>query len=300
MSEATPGSALVIVRGENVEEYARLLIEIEVRKGIIANLQNDRDGLELTLTNFAVDLKSRVGTLRVELNRVKRQVAEYKRRLERMRENDLLEPEQVEQEVAAEFAEQAQRERDAEEQAAREGQRIDMHRPRPQLDAETEAEILRLYRELAKRYHPDRARTEKDRDRRAEIMLRINVAYSDRDLVTLQAMAREAETTDPTSNMLSEEERVIWAHRVVARMNMQISELTDQVELLRQSETFQMWKSPDQSSQNISQVEKRVRDRLNRERDRLDEAIIDYNRLVRRRRLAHISVEREYASSPGE
>jgi len=131
-------------------------------------------------------------------------------------------------------------------------------------------------------------------------MLRINVAYSDRDLVTLQAMAREAETADPSSNVLTEEERVVWAHRVVARMNMQIGELTDQVDLLRQSETFQMWKSPDQSSQNISQVEKRVRDRLNRERDRLDEAIIDYNRLVRRRRLAHISVEREYASSPGE
>ncbi len=300
MSEATPGSALVIVRGEHAVEYARLLIEIEVRKGIIANLQNERDGLELTLTNFAVDLKSKVGTLRVELNRVKRQVAEYKRRLERMRENDMLDPEQVEQEVAAEFAEQAQRERDAEEQAAREGQRIDMHRPRPQLDAETEAEILRLYRELAKRFHPDRARTERDRTRRAEIMLRINVAYSDRDLLTLQAMAREAETTDPTATVLSEEERVLWANRVITRMNMQIGELTDQVELLRQSETFQMWKSPDQSSQSISQVEKRVRDRLNRERDRLDEAIIDYNRLVRRRRLAHISVEREYASSPGE
>ena len=293
-------STLVPVPGEYAGEYARLLIEIEVRKRIIDDLQNERDGLELTLTNFAVELKNRVGVLRVELNRVKRQVAEYRRRIERLRESDVLDPEQVEREVAEEFAEQLEQERLAEEQAAREGQRIDVERPRPQLDAETEAEILRLYRELAKRFHPDRARSDKERSRRTDLMLKINVAYRERDLVTLQSMARQADTGEPSATLLSETERVQWAHRVVTRMNMQISELTEQVGMLRESETFQMWKSPEDSTYSIQQVERRVRDRLNRERDRLDEAIIDYNRIVRRRRLAHISVEREYASSPGE
>jgi hypothetical protein len=291
---------LVPVPSEHAGEYARLLIQIETRKQVIAGLRGERDGLELTLTNFAVELKGRVGALRVELNRVKRQVAEYRRRIERLRESDLLDPEQIEREVAEEFAERLEQERIAEEQAAREGQRVDVERPRPQLDAETEAEILRLYRELAKRFHPDRARTESDRARRTDLMLRINVAYSERDLVTLQAMAREADTGDPSTVLLSEEERVQWAHRVIARMNMQIAELTQQIEMLRRSETFQMWKSPEDSSESIQQVERRVRDRLNRERDRLDEAIIDYNRIVRRRRMSHISVEREYASSGGE
>jgi len=293
-------SILVPIPSEYAGEYSRLLIEIEVRKQIIADLQNERDGLELTLTNFAVELKNRVGALRVELNRVKRQVAEYRRRIERLRESDVLDPEQVEREVAEEFAEQLEQERLAEEQAAREGQRIDVQRPRPQLDAETEAEILRLYRELAKRFHPDRARAEKEKARRTDLMLKINVAYRERDLVTLQAMARQADTGEPSATLLTESERVQWAHRVVTRMNMQITELTDQVGMLRESETFQMWKSPEDSTYSIQQVERRVRDRLNRERDRLDEAIIDYNRIVRRRRLAHISVEREYASSPGE
>jgi hypothetical protein len=291
---------LVPVPSEHAGEYARLLIQIETRKQVIAGLRGERDGLELTLTNFAVELKGRVGALRVELNRVKRQVAEYRRRIERLRESDLLDPEQIEREVAEEFAERLEQERIAEEQAAREGQRVDVERPRPQLDAETEAEILRLYRELAKRFHPDRARTESDRARRTDLMLRINVAYSERDLVTLQAMAREADTGDPSTVLLSEEERVQWAHRVIARMNMQIAELTQQIEMLRRSETFQMWKSPEDSSESIQQVERRVRDRLNRERDRLDEAIIDYNRIVRRRRMSHISVERELASSGGE
>ena len=238
--------------------------------------------------------------LRTELNRVRRQVAEYRRRIERLRESDLLDPEQVEREVAEEFAERLKQEQEAEEHAAREGQRIDIQKPKPQLDADTEAEVLRLYRELAKRFHPDRARTEPERARRTALMLTINVAYSDRDILTLQAMAREADTSDPGSAVLTGGERVQWAHRVVARLNMQITELAEQVTMLRESETFQMWHSPDQSSHSIDQVERRVRDRLNRERDRLDDAIIDYNRIVRRRRLAHISVEREYASSPGE
>jgi hypothetical protein len=293
-------SDLVPVPSEHAGEYARLLIEIETHKRVIGTLQTERDGLEMTLTNFAVELKSRVGGLRVELNRVKRQVAEYRRRIERLRESDLLDPEQVEREVAEEFAEQLEQERLAEEQAAREGQRIDVERPRPQLDAETEAEILRLYRELAKRFHPDRARTEEDRARRTDLMLRINVAYSERDLVTLQAMARRADTGESAAVLLSDEERVQWAHRVIGRMTLQITELAEQIEMLRRSETYQMWKSPEDSSQSIQQVERRVRDRLNRERDRLDEAIIDYNRIVRRRRLSHISVEREFAATPGE
>jgi len=292
--------ALVPLPGEHAHEYARLQIEIELRKAAIADLQADRDWLERTLTTFAVELRGRVGALRSELSRVRHQVAEYLRRIERLRESDLIDPEQVEREVAEEFAERLAAERMAEEQAAREGQRIAFDKPKPKLDPEIEAEILRLYRELAKRFHPDRTRSHPERLRRTDIMLRINVAYSDRDLLTLQEIARHAETQEPIATVLSDLDRVNWANRVIVRLNMQITELAQQIELLRESETFEMWQSPDQSAQSIQQVERRVRDRLTRERDRLDSAIIDYNRLVRRRRLSHLSVDRQYAASPGE
>lgn len=284
-SRSAVTNALVPVPTESTREYARLTLEIESRKRLIASLQAERDTLELALTRFAVELKARVGTLRMDLNRVRLQLAEYKRRIERLKDNDGIDAETLEREVADEFAAEHE-ERDAEEEAsARAGQRVEGRRSSPRLDPETEAEILRLYRELAKRVHPDLARSERDRARRTELMLKINVAYSERDLFTLQAMARQAEAGEGGATVLTPEDRVTWAHRSIDRLDVQIDELRAQLDLLMASETYQMWHSPQQSAESLQQVERRVRDRLNRERDRLDEAIIDYNRMVRRRRM---------------
>jgi hypothetical protein len=174
----------------------------------------------------------------------------------------------------------------ADEQAGdRTGQRIERQRAARRLDAETEAEILRIYRELAKRFHPDLARSDGERRRRAELMLRINVAYSERDLLALQTIAREAEAGDPAFSVLTAKERVRWARRVVTRLDGQIEDLHGQLNLLRRSETYSLWQSPETSQQSVEDLEARVRERLTRERDRLDEAILDYNRILRRRRM---------------
>jgi hypothetical protein len=121
-------------------------------------------------------------------------------------------------------------------------------------------------------------------------MLRINVAYSERDLLALQTIAREAETGDPSLQVLTARERLVWAHRVITRLDGQVEDLQRQLDLLRQSETYQLWRSPESSQESLVTLETRVRERLERERDRLDEAIIDYNRLVRRRKAPRTAV----------
>ncbi len=297
-SRSAVTNALVPIPTEASREYARLTLEVESRKRVISGLQAERDTLERALTRFAVDLKSRVGTLRMDLNRVRLQLAEYKRRIERLKGNDGLDPDTLEREVAEEFAAEHE-ERDAEEEAsARAGQRVEGRRTSPRLDPETEAEILRLYRELAKRVHPDLARTDRERARRTELMLKINVAYSERDLLTLQTIARQAEAGEGGATVLTPEDRVAWARRSIDRLDVQIDELRAQLDLLMASETYQMWHSPQQSAESLQQVERRVRDRLNRERDRLDEAIIDYNRMVRRRRMSAFAGQPRPTAAP--
>jgi hypothetical protein len=261
------------------------MIEIETRKRRISALQEDREALEAALSRFAVQLKGRVGGLRAELNRVRLQSQEYRRRIERLKEDETLDAATLEEEVAAEFAERERQAQFEEASAGREGQRVERERRVTRLDAESEAEVLRIYRELAKRFHPDLARTEPERNRRASLMLRINVAYSERDLLSLQTIAREAEAGDPSFAVLTAHERLTWARRVIARLDGQIEDLDGQLDLLQRSETYALWKSPESSQQSLEDLEARVRQRLTRERDRLDEAILDYTRILRRRRM---------------
>lgn len=50
----------------------------------------------------------------------------------------------------------------------------------------TEKEIHDLYRELAKKYHPDFAQNETDKKFRNDLLKKINLAYEKRDFKTLQ------------------------------------------------------------------------------------------------------------------
>jgi hypothetical protein len=64
--------------------------------------------------------------------------------------------------------------------------------PRPPAPAD-EAEIKRLYRQLARRFHPDLAVNEADRVNRTEKMVAVNNAYAARSLTELVALAQKAE-----------------------------------------------------------------------------------------------------------
>jgi DNA repair exonuclease SbcCD ATPase subunit len=55
----------------------------------------------------------------------------------------------------------------------------------------TEAEIKRLYHQLARRFHPDLAADEADRTYRTEKMAAVNAAYAARSLTELQVLADE-------------------------------------------------------------------------------------------------------------
>jgi septal ring factor EnvC (AmiA/AmiB activator) len=64
--------------------------------------------------------------------------------------------------------------------------------PPPQpLGMADETRVKQLYRQLARRFHPDLAMDDADRARRTEKMAAINDAYAARSLVELEALAKE-------------------------------------------------------------------------------------------------------------
>lgn len=60
-------------------------------------------------------------------------------------------------------------------------------------DPEVEQKMRELFRNLAKRFHPDLVNDPKEKARRQGIMARINAAYSARDLPALESLARHTE-----------------------------------------------------------------------------------------------------------
>lgn len=54
-------------------------------------------------------------------------------------------------------------------------------------------DLKKLYRELARRYHPDMAKNEDDRKHRTKLMAQINAAYADKDFEALKMLADHPE-----------------------------------------------------------------------------------------------------------
>lgn len=161
---------------------------------------------------------------------------------------------------------------------------------------ETEAEVLRLYRELAKRHHPDLARSSAERERRAELMLRVNVAYRDRDLATLQSIYLEVQLDSPLSSEELCRQRLAWTRHEIARLDREIRAIVMRMESLTNTvRTYTLWQSSEQGEPAMEDLEKRTRERLKRERERLDEAAAQYDRLaVRRQVMQRRAASRSY------
>lgn len=268
--------ALVRHRLPEELEYADYLSGIEARKRRIADLQATLELLKQALSRFELEYRARVGTIVAEMDRIRLSLAEYRRRIERMREDRKLKPADLEREVATEF--QAQREEvDAEEEETRRSQAAFRRAAaRPPLPPETDVELRRVYRELAKRFHPDLARDPDERTRRQEIMLRINAAFRERDLVSLRALANETAREDPTFEDRPLAQKLAWAIEESARLDGVIADLERQVTVMRHSDTYPMWATPEAQTAAIERLRTDAQSKMLRLREQLDRTIAVY------------------------
>lgn len=106
--------------------------------------------------------------------------------------------------------------------------------PPPPPPPEAAAQIKRLYRKLARFYHPDLARDEADRALRTEKMAAINDAYAARSLVELLALEREmdegrAAVRASRAEQPADEEMIRVLEGELNRVRRRLREIDDEV-----------------------------------------------------------------------
>ena len=164
-----------------------LQAELEARRDFVARLEQERADLQIELDGFRQRYMGRVGSAQAELEALELHIAEYRLRNELVRlRGNLLDAAKLEAEVDWQLRgrrEQFSGYQDSVRQAER------AERAAQSLDPGTQLDLKALYRDLAKRAHPDLAMDEADRATRGALMAEINAAYARFDLAALRAIS---------------------------------------------------------------------------------------------------------------
>jgi hypothetical protein len=107
------------------------------------------------------------------------------------------------------------------------------------LSPKTEEQIRALFRELARRFHPDLTSDPEEKKWRQEVMTRVNQAYTNRDLKALKALAEQPDRPVDSPGQ-SKEQEIAAIKRELKRLDGVISDLKARIFHLEESPAWQL------------------------------------------------------------
>lgn len=271
------------------QQYQRYLLAIGDRRRELATLERDLANLRDAITGFEALAQSRLGELFVALRGLESATADYSHRLARLRA--ALDAKALEDlDLGLEDLEDDDLDAALGSPSGRAGSR------RPHIPAAARrwlateaAEAKRLYIELAKRLHPDLARTDDDRRRREAIMQRVNEAFRQRDLAGLRAIHQESLADDPTWTERSVLERLDWAETEIRRLDAALEEVRLALSRLRGGELFRLYTRYESGEPVFADLKVRIEEKIRSEDRRLERMKLSYGRMVDRWRAAEVA-----------
>jgi hypothetical protein len=175
---------------DSFPDLDRLEAEAQAARDQLARLEQEHADLVLEMSEFETLYRARVGSVQAQLEETQLHIEEYKLRIGLVQwRGRSLGPSQLEAEVEYRLREQRQRAEATNEQA-RHAARQSVA-PLPPIDPAADLDLKQVYRELAKRTHPDLAADEADRAQRNQRMKDINAGYAGRELQALRQMLRD-------------------------------------------------------------------------------------------------------------
>ncbi|MCP4357622.1 MAG: hypothetical protein GY796_06365 [Chloroflexi bacterium] len=121
---------------------------------------------------------------------------------------------------------------------------------RPVQDEDTRAELKRLYRQLARRFHPDMAVDTADREYRTQMMMAINGAYAAGDLEKLQELVASPEAAQALEYADANQKLAETLLREVTRMQRRLAEIQKELTHLEKHESAKMMQQMTEAAAN--------------------------------------------------
>lgn len=187
------------------------------------------------INRFEFDLRARVGNLTHELETIEAEIEDYRTLIRRRREEwlerngydsivgewgDLWEV--VDEEEGAEAADEYRYRDPAQRTAPKE------------VTVDEAAALKKLYRQLARRFHPDLCDNEADRLHRTALMIAINAAYAAADLTRLEQLALEPDSITGTFHYDSLQQQAAALIKEINRLQKRLDEIREELRHLQQ------------------------------------------------------------------
>ena len=202
--------------------------ELQVKRRELAELRRELADKELELSTENAQLhlferryQSVVGKLYAELDQVKAQVLGVASRLFPKVENF-----KQEAESAREQAREFQEEPPVEE--------------KPEKEFNPPENLKKLFRRVAKKIHPDLASSAAERERRHDLMAKLNQAYDGMDEETIRSILLEWEVEEPVHGKLELGEQLVRVLSQVAQVRKRLLAISNELEDLKLTEMFQL------------------------------------------------------------
>lgn len=163
------------------DQLTRLRTQLAQAQDELIDAEADLADQKADIQTFALEYNARIGVLLAQLATLETEVQLYLNRIQARRNQRVFGTDHV----------------PVEEQFRRVWEthdRVSAPRPRQPLTPANEGQLKKIYRQLARHFHPDLATNDADRVYRTEKMQAINDAYAARSLAELVALSQEIET----------------------------------------------------------------------------------------------------------
>jgi hypothetical protein len=211
-------------------ELQTLRNEVSLRQEEVAQLELEFFDTRADLTVFEREMEDRLGLLKRQIKRLEDKLETAKRQAARRAQwGDRADSPDIPEDVVDQFRKTWRRqEKDA-----------SPHPLERKVDEATKEELKTLYRNLAKRFHPDLAIDPEEKAWREERMAEVNAAYAEMDMTALEALVGKSDWA-PKPSVRSRDEEVAELRAEIKRLDELIEDLERNLRELINSDTVKL------------------------------------------------------------